>query len=455
MRLALFSFLAMPLGLFSVLLGVGEVQPLQPAGIKSQSLQAEWKSPWIAGLTPDPVIDQIVAQYLAGLQRQGWSIPDQGIWIQASGSAIAQHQGQVPMPAASLTKIATTLAAIKRWPLDHQFDTLVGISGHLENGVVNGDLVVQGSGDPLFVWEEGIALANQLQALGIQRVTGDLVITGPFTMNFQENPNGSANALKQVMTTATWTGETWAAYRNLEANTAQPRLQIEGTLRRVPTTAVDPDTQWIVRHRSLPLVAILKAMNIYSNNVMSELVANLAGGARVVAETAALMADLPPGELSLVNGSGLGMDNKMSARAAVAMTVALHQELGQQGYSIADVLPVSGEDVGTLIDRRIPATAAVKTGSLAEVSALAGMVPTAEHGPVWFAIINRGWAIPDLRVQQDQLLQAIQAHWGTATVSPDMATQVRMQTENYRYGDPRRNEVIAPEAATASGSGNT
>lgn len=206
MRLALFSFLAMPLGLFSVLLGVGEVQPLQPAGIKSQSLQAEWKSPWIAGLTPDPVIDQIVAQYLAGLQRQGWSIPDQGIWIQASGSAIAQHQGQVPMPAASLTKIATTLAAIKRWPLDHQFDTLVGISGHLENGVVNGDLVVQGSGDPLFVWEEGIALANQLQALGIQRVTGDLVITGPFTMNFQENPNGSANALKQVMTTATWTG---------------------------------------------------------------------------------------------------------------------------------------------------------------------------------------------------------------------------------------------------------
>jgi D-alanyl-D-alanine carboxypeptidase/D-alanyl-D-alanine-endopeptidase (penicillin-binding protein 4) len=121
------------------------------------------------------------------------------------------------------------------------------------------------------------------------------------------------------------------------------------------------------------------------------------------------------------------------------MTVTLQQELSRQGYSIADVLPVSGEDIGTLIDRRIPLTAAVKTGSLAEVSALAGMIPTAQQGLVWFAIINRGWAIPDLRVQQDQLLQAIQAHWGVAEVPPNLATKVRMQEGEYRYGDPRRN----------------
>lgn len=445
MRLALLSLLAVPLGLFSALLGVDEAQPLRPTGLSQQSLQAEWKSPWMVGLASDPAIDQILAQYLAGLQRQGWSVSDQSIWIQANGSAIAQHQGHVPMSAASLTKVATTLAILKRWPLDHQFDTLVGVKGTLENGVVTGDLVVQGSGDPLFVWEEGIVLANRLQELGIQRVTGDLVIAGPFTMNFQENPNASASALKQVMNTATWTGATWAAYRNLDPNTAQPNLRIEGGIRRVPITALDPEPQWLVRHRSLPLVAILKAMNIYSNNVMSELVANLVGGARVVAETATVMANLPPGELSLVNGSGLGIDNKMSARSAVAMTVTLHQLLSQQGYSIADVLPVSGEDVGTLVGRRIPPTSAVKTGTLSEVSALSGMVPTADHGLVWFAIINRGWAVPDLRVQQDQLLQAIQAHWGVATVPPEMSTQVRMQTENYRYGDPRRSEILRPE----------
>ncbi len=439
MRVALLTLLTTPLGLLSVLLGTGESQPLQPSGLTGEALRIEWRSSWIVGLSRDPVIDSILAQYLDGLQRQGWALPAQGIWIQVGDSAIAQHQGNVLMPAASLTKIATTLAAVKTWPLDHRFDTLVGINGTIENGVLVGDLIVQGSGDPLFVWEEGIVLANHLQALGIQQITGNLLVVGPFTMNFQEDPDDSAAALKQVMSTASWNAEVWNAYRQLEPGTPQPSLQIEGSVQRIPANAVDPAVAWIVRHQSLPLVAILKAMNIYSNNVMSQQVADLAGGARVVVETASTMADLPAGELSLVNGSGLGMDNQMSARAAVAMTVALQRELSQQGYSIADVLPVSGEDVGTLIDRRIPPTAAVKTGSLAEVSALAGMVPTANQGPVWFAIINRGWAIPSLRVQQDQLLQAIQAHWGVSEVPPDMATKVRMQTGNYRYGDPNRN----------------
>jgi len=438
-RVALLTLVTMPLGLFSMLLGVGESQPLEPSGLTGQALQVEWRSAWIAGLTPDPAIDNILVQYLDGLQRQGWSIADQGIWIQVGDSAIAQHQGSVAMPAASLTKLATTLAALKTWPLDHRFETLVGINGTIENGVLVGDLIVQGSGDPLFVWEEGIVLANHLQALGIQQVTGDLLIAGPFTMNFQEDPDDSAAALKQAMTTATWSGEVWNAYRQLEPGTAQPSLQINGSVQQMPAAALDSPPTWIVRHQSLPLVAILKAMNIYSNNVMSQLVADLVGGTRVVAETASIMADLPPGELNLVNGSGLGMDNQMSARAAVAMTVTLQQELSRQGYSIADVLPVSGEDIGTLIDRRIPLTAAVKTGSLAEVSALAGMIPTAQQGLVWFAIINRGWAIPDLRVQQDQLLQAIQAHWGVAEVPPNLATKVRMQEGEYRYGDPRRN----------------
>ncbi|NJL46895.1 MAG: D-alanyl-D-alanine carboxypeptidase [Leptolyngbyaceae cyanobacterium SM2_5_2] len=360
MRVTLLTLLTMPLGLFSMLFGIGESQPLQPSGLSGQAIQVEWRSSWVAGLTPDPVIDRILSEYLAGLQRQGWSIPDQGVWLQVGDSAIAQHQGSVPLPAASLTKLVTTLAALKTWPLDHRFETLVGINGPIENGVLVGDLIVQGSGDPLFVWEEGIALANHLQALGIQRVTGNLLVVGPFPMNFQADPDDAAAALKQVMTTARWSGEVWSAYRQLEPDTAQPSLQIDGDVRRLPAYVLESPPIWIVRHQSLPLIAILKAMNIYSNNVMSQQMADLVGGAQVVAEKASEGADLPVGELNLVNGSGLGMDNTMSARVAVAMTVALQQALSQQGYSIADVLPVSGEDVGTLIDRRIPPTAAVK-----------------------------------------------------------------------------------------------
>ncbi|WP_313898213.1 D-alanyl-D-alanine carboxypeptidase [Nodosilinea sp. LEGE 07298] len=447
--MASLPLLTLPLGLFSILLGTGEPKLLQPSGLNSTALQVEWQSPWIAELTRDPVVEAIVADYVAGLRRQGWSVPDQGVWIQVGQSVIAEHRGSVLMPAASLTKLATTLAALKTWPLDHRFDTLVGLHGTLQDdGVLDGNLVIQGSGDPLLVWEEGIVLANRLQELGIQRVTGDVLVTGSFTMNFEEDLNDSLTALTQVMSTSSWTWETRQAYGNLPPGTPQPSLQIDGTARWIPAADLENvPIDWVVRHQSLPLVAILKAMNIYSNNAMAEMMAELAGGPDQVMAKAIAAADLPAGELSLANGSGLGTDNQMSARVAVAMTVAMQQELGAQGFSVADVMPVAGEDVGTLIDRRLPPTAAVKTGSLAEVSALAGMVPTAEKGPVWFAIINKGWDIPDLRVQQDQLLRAIQAHWGAAEAPAEMRTKVRMQTGPFRYGDPSRNQVAQDVAS--------
>jgi D-alanyl-D-alanine carboxypeptidase/D-alanyl-D-alanine-endopeptidase (penicillin-binding protein 4) len=70
------------------------------------------------------------------------------------------------------------------------------------------------------------------------------------------------------------------------------------------------------------------------------------------------------------------------------------------------------------------------------------MVPTATQGPVWFAIINRGWNISDLRAQQDSLVQAIQDRWGAAEVTVDLTPKVRMQEGDFRYGDPLRN--LAP-----------
>ncbi|WP_017301467.1 D-alanyl-D-alanine carboxypeptidase [Nodosilinea nodulosa] len=439
--------LPLPLGLLSIILGTGEPKPLQPSGFNPTDLQIEWQSPWIAELARDPVVEAIVADYVAGLQKQGWSGPDQGVWIQVGQSVVAEHQGTVLMPAASLTKLATSLASLKTWPLDHHFDTLVGLHGTVQDGVLNGDLVIQSSGDPLFVWEEGIVLANRLQSLGIQRVTGDVLVTGPFMMNFEAELADSLGDLKQVMAADTWSRAARQAYASLPPDTPQPSLHIDGTARWIPEADLENvPIDWVVRHQSLPLLDILKAMNIYSNNAMAEKMAELLGGPGQVMAKVTAAAELPAGEINLVNGSGLGVDNQMSARVVVAIAQALQRELSSQGFSIADLLPVSGEDAGTLRDRRLPPTAAVKTGSLSEVSALAGMVPTAEKGPVWFAILNKGWDIPDLRSQQDQLIQAIQAHWGVAEAPADLRPKIHLQTGSFRYGDPDRNQV-AQEAA--------
>lgn len=425
------------LGTLTVLLGLS-TRPLQPAQIEPEALMASWDAPWVERLTaPDPAVEMIISDYVKSLEADGWQGPDQGIWIQSGNMPVAQHRGEVPLSAASLTKIATTLAALHTWGAEHQFVTRVGVTGPVEAGVLNGDLVVRGDGDPLFVWEEAIALANTLQDLGIQRVAGNLVIQGDFAMNFKASPAIAGDALKQAFHGDLWPREAYAQFETLPPGTPVPTLQIDGEVQFLPRGEIS----WIVEHRSLPMVALLKAMNIYSNNAMAEMIANQSGGAAAVVATVNQVTGLA-GEISLINGSGLGEENRISARATVAMLTALQSQLQEAGYSVADVMPIAGIDVGTLKDRQLPSQSAAKTGSLAAVSALAGFVPTRDRGPVWFAIINRGWALDDLRGKQDALLQAIQDHWGEDAAPPSFTTKIRLDRDPYRLGDPKRNQVL-------------
>ncbi|MBD0334116.1 MAG: D-alanyl-D-alanine carboxypeptidase [Cyanobacteria bacterium Co-bin13] len=443
-RLYFFSLLA-PLGFLTVLLGLS-TRSFEPSQLSQVKLVPNWDSPWVKGfVAPDPVVEGLVQQYIQKLAGEGWYVPGQGVWIQTGQATIAQHQGNVPLSAASLTKIATTLSALETWDPNHQFETLVGMTGTLENGVLNGDLVIKGGSDPLFVWEEAIVMGNALQQLGIRQVTGNLVIAGDFVMNFNTNPFESGQLLLQAWNADLWPPAAWDQYRSLPAGTAQPTIQVNGTVQVVPPEGVNQVSSWRLRHQSLPLIAILKAMNIYSNNVMSEMMAEMTGGAGAVMAKATQAANLVPGELRLVNGSGLGAENQISPRAVTAMLATIQEKLRPQGFSVADVLPIAGEDVGTLADRRLPLKSGLKTGTLAEVSALAGFIPTQERGPVWFTIINWGWDLDGLRRHQDELLNQIQSHWGVADAPSMFQPKVRLSQGPYQLGDPRRNQPFGEQ----------
>lgn len=72
----------------------------------------------------------------------------QGVWIQTQDTLLANHQGTMPLPAASITKVATSLAVLKKLGPDHRFETKIGYIGTLQNGELNGDLVIEGGADP-------------------------------------------------------------------------------------------------------------------------------------------------------------------------------------------------------------------------------------------------------------------------------------------------------------------
>ncbi|MBW4523041.1 MAG: D-alanyl-D-alanine carboxypeptidase [Scytolyngbya sp. HA4215-MV1] len=400
---------------------------------------SSWQeTPWIMlpGLT-DPIAQTNLQNYLKLLKAKGLPETSQGVWIQEGATLLSEHQGTTPLPAASLTKIATSLVSLETWGPYHQFETLVGGTGILQGGVLQGDLVIQGGGDPFFVWEEAIALGNALNQLGIKRITGNLVITGKFAMNYETDPAKAGKMLKEGLDSRTWTEEPQYQYQTLPLGTPRPQVEIGGS---VQVVTQPPRSQFLlIRHQSLPLAQILKQMNIYSNNAIAEMLAELLGGGKLVAQEAAAAASITPTEIRLVNGSGLGAENRISPRAICAMLMAIQRYLRPYRLTVADLFPVAGKDVGTIEGRKIPENSAVKTGTLSDVSALAGVMPTRDRGLIWFAIVNRGTDLEGLRAGQDVLLQSLSKQWG-GSLSPAIALPLNTETQqnNFRLGDPNR-----------------
>jgi serine-type D-Ala-D-Ala carboxypeptidase/endopeptidase (penicillin-binding protein 4) len=164
------------------------------------------------------------------------------------------------------------------------------------------------------------------------------------------------------------------------------------------------------------------------------------GGQEQVMQITASAAEFTPGEIQLINGSGLGVQNQIAPHAVSQVFRAIHRLAKSQNLTVADLFPASGTDSkGSMLDRKMPIGTTVKTGTLNEVSALTGALPTRDRGLVWFTIINRGTQIPQLRQQQDRLLQTLQTNWGQPTVSPWGITRHNM-TPPY-LGDPGRNEI--------------
>lgn len=392
-------------------------------------------------IQPDSDAMAIIQQHLDALGGMGYSANAQGIWMQEDDQMLADHLGTTAIPAASLTKVATTLVALSTWGADHRFNTLVTTTGSIQGGVLKGDLIVQGEGDPFFVWEEAVALGNALNKAGINQVTGNLLIAGNFAMNYEVDPNTAGNLLKQGLDPNLWNGEAKAQFEQMPVGTPRPQVIINGGVQFISSV---PPSKLIVRHQSMQLVSILKAMNTYSNNIMAQMMADLLGGAPTVAKKAAEIARVPAIEITLENGSGLGTNNKISPRAVTQMMLTIQSYLRDKQLNVGNLFPVVGRDVGTLKGRSLPVNSVVKTGTLNEVSALAGVVPTRDRGLIWFTIINHGAGdVGVFHDQQDVLLQRLQQKWGVPIAVPStVQPSDRSNNLSNRIGAPERNQLL-------------
>jgi serine-type D-Ala-D-Ala carboxypeptidase/endopeptidase (penicillin-binding protein 4) len=339
----------------------------------------------------------------------------QGAYVEAAdGSVLLAQAADIPVHPASVSKVPTTLALLRKLGPDYRFITTFAASGPVHGGTLDGDLVVEGGGDPYFVDENALLVAQRLNESGVNRIAGVLRTRGQFL--FDWHTEGAAQQL-QLALSGQASASAWTNLQSLapQLNSA-PALHFDGA----PGAAVAQEAslvpaQPLLIHRSQPLLSLVKSLNDYSNNVFKPL-ADAAGGAGAVES---LARDSVPesmrSEITLGDGAGSDARNRLSPRAAVALLRALERELASSGHTLVDALPVAGIDAGTL-QARLNAPGETghivgKTGTFGDygASALIGAIPTSDHGTVYFAILNHGVPVVEARSRQDRFLRALLA----------------------------------------------
>ena len=85
-------------------------------------------------------------------------------------------QAASPMNPASVMKLVTTYAALELLGPAYTWATPVYVDGPIAGGVLQGNLIIQGKGDPKLVQERLWLLLRRVQGLGIKRISGDILL---------------------------------------------------------------------------------------------------------------------------------------------------------------------------------------------------------------------------------------------------------------------------------------
>jgi D-alanyl-D-alanine carboxypeptidase/D-alanyl-D-alanine-endopeptidase (penicillin-binding protein 4) len=356
---------------------------------------------------------------------------DQGVYVEAAdGRVLLEQAAARPVHPASVSKVPTTLALLRKLGPEHRFVTTFATSGRVVDGALLGDLLVEGGGDPSLVDEDALLVADRLLELGIRQVVGNLRLRGALTFDWQSDEDGSRlrRALSGSISPAALAAVRAWELENPGGSAPSPgSLQPQGIRFEPAVTLPAADVarpgatgplkeRPLIIHRSQPLLALAKSLNDYSNNIFKPL-ADEAGGASSVESLArSVVPAAMRGEITLGDGAGTDPRNRLSPRVTVNLLRALEKELHVTGHELFDILPVAGIDDGTL-RHRLDGPEEVgrvvgKTGTYGDygASALVGAISTSDQGTVYFAILNHGVPVPEARRRQDRFVRSLLAH---------------------------------------------
>ncbi len=389
------------------------------------ALVAALAGPAAAGAAPSSSLQQRLAAALAvGRGTAGALVVDL-----STGAVVFAQNATLPLAPASNEKLGVTYAALTALGPGFRIETDVLGNGTQDGSTWNGDLVLEGYGDPTLSSAGLASLARQVASAGIAHVTGrvlgdeswfDSRRTGlgwKASFYLHESPPLSA-----LIANRGWDGRRTTTQPALAAT----QLFRKALLRAGVTVAggaalgrAAADAQLLGDVESAPVSQLVRFMDLYSDNFTAEMLLKQVGAVQASLGTAAggigvetgllQAAAVPLDGVRLVDGSGLSLVDRWTPAGLVGLLRAMWQDPTVQPYLVSS-LPIAGVN-GTLEDRmeRGPAYRVVraKTGTTDESTALSGFV----GDRYVFSVVINGYPVSwtRSRTAEDRFAQVLAA----------------------------------------------
>jgi D-alanyl-D-alanine carboxypeptidase/D-alanyl-D-alanine-endopeptidase (penicillin-binding protein 4) len=339
----------------------------------------------------------------------------------------ALRENAVRIPA-SVEKLFTTSTALLRLGPAATLQTSVVIAPDAvvePGGVLRGDLVLVGGGDPFFGDHDGSAakLAAALKDAGVRRVTGSVVgDESAFDTARSGCCRGYDTDLGGVLSALTYDRGIYRGRARLDAarfaaarfaeQLEKASVAVDGKSR---AGAAPDSAKTLASVPSLHVRELARYINVPSNNFAAEMLFKELGARFRDAGTTAAGADVVRDSLDdfgvrprIVDGSGLSRRNRATPRQVVRLLERMRNQ--DVAASFRASLAVAGS-TGT-VRRRMRGTAAagrcqVKTGTLHGVSALAGYCLTKSGRDIGFALMSNRANTFVAKAREDRIAAAI------------------------------------------------
>ncbi|MDB5886891.1 MAG: D-alanyl-D-alanine carboxypeptidase/D-alanyl-D-alanine-endopeptidase [Polaromonas sp.] len=126
--------------------------------------------------TLPPEVDALLARAKVPREAFAAMVVDAAPALNGKTAPLLSHRAGSAMNPASVMKLVTTYAGLELLGPAYTWTTPVYADGPIADGVLTGNLVIQGKGDPKLVMERLWLLLRRVQGLGIRTITGDILL---------------------------------------------------------------------------------------------------------------------------------------------------------------------------------------------------------------------------------------------------------------------------------------